>query len=56
VPVAVKLSPYLSSLTKLAGQLVGAGANGLVLFNRFYQPGLDIETMEVLPASHSASG
>jgi len=50
LPLAVKLSPYFSSLTNMAGQLVEAGANGLVLFNRFYQPDLDIETMEVLPA------
>ena len=35
LPLAVKLSPYFSSLTNLAGQLVEAGANGLVLFNRF---------------------
>jgi len=50
LPLAVKLSPSFSSLTNMAGQLVEAGANGLVLFNRFYQPDLDIETMEVLPA------
>jgi dihydroorotate dehydrogenase (fumarate) len=50
LPLAVKLSPYFSSLANLAGQLVEAGANGLVLFNRFYQPDLDIEAMEVLPA------
>jgi dihydroorotate dehydrogenase (fumarate) len=50
IPLAVKLSPYFSSLADLAGQLVEAGANGLVLFNRFYQPDLDIEAMEVLPA------
>ena len=50
LPLAVKLSPYFSSLVNIAGQLVEAGANGLVLFNRFYQPDLDIETMEVLPA------
>jgi dihydroorotate dehydrogenase (fumarate) len=50
LPLAVKLSPYFSSLANMAGQLVEAGANGLVLFNRFYQPDLDIETMEVLPA------
>jgi dihydroorotate dehydrogenase (fumarate) len=46
IPLAVKLSPYFSSLANLAGQLVEAGANGLVLFNRFYQPDLDIEAME----------
>ena len=50
LPLAVKLSPYFSSLANLAGQLVEAGANGLVLFNRFYQPDLDIEAMEVRPA------
>ena len=50
IPLAVKLSPYFSSLANMAGQLVEAGANGLVLFNRFYQPDLDIEAMEVLPA------
>jgi dihydroorotate dehydrogenase (fumarate) len=50
IPLAVKLSPYFSSLANLAGQLVEAGANGLILFNRFYQPDLDIEAMEVLPA------
>jgi dihydroorotate dehydrogenase (fumarate) len=50
LPLAVKLSPYFSSLTNLAGQLVEAGADGLVLFNRFYQPDLDIEAMEVRPA------
>ena len=50
IPLAVKLSPYFSSLANLAGQLVEAGADGLVLFNRFYQPDLDIETMEVRPA------
>jgi dihydroorotate dehydrogenase (fumarate) len=49
IPLAVKLSPYFSSLTNLAGQLTEAGANGLVLFNRFYQPDLDIETLEVIP-------
>jgi dihydroorotate dehydrogenase (fumarate) len=42
--------PYFSSLTNLAGQLVEAGADGLVLFNRFYQPDLDIEAMAVRPA------
>ena len=50
IPLAVKLSPYFSSLANLAGQLVEAGADGLGLFNRFYQPDLDIEAMEVRPA------
>jgi dihydroorotate dehydrogenase (fumarate) len=49
IPLAVKLSPYFSSLANLAGQLAEAGANGLILFNRFYQPDLDIETLEVAP-------
>ena len=55
IPLAVKLSPYFSSLANLAGQLVEAGADGLVLFNRFYQPDLDIEAMEVLPALELSS-
>jgi dihydroorotate dehydrogenase (fumarate) len=50
VPLAVKLSPYFSSLTNMAGQLAEAGADGLVLFNRFYQPDLDVETFEVVPS------
>jgi dihydroorotate dehydrogenase (fumarate) len=49
IPLAVKLSPYLSSVANLARQLVEAGANGLVLFNRFYQPDLDLESLEVTP-------
>ncbi len=49
IPVSVKLSPYFTSLPHLASQLAQAGANGLVLFNRFYQPDLDIETLEVVP-------
>ena len=49
VPVAVKLSPYYSSLAHFAGRVVSAGAAGLVLFNRFYQPDLDLETMDVVP-------
>jgi len=49
IPLAVKLSPYFTSLPNLAARLSSAGANGLVLFNRFYQPDLDIETLEVVP-------
>lgn len=49
IPLAVKLSPYITALPNLAGRLVSAGANGLVLFNRFLQPDLDIETLEVTP-------
>ena len=50
IPVAVKLSPYFSSLTNLSRRLVGAGAKGLVLFNRFYQPDFDIENRAVVPS------
>ncbi|HEV8649897.1 MAG TPA: dihydroorotate dehydrogenase-like protein [Actinomycetes bacterium] len=49
VPLAVKLSPYFSAMADMARQLVEAGAQGLVLFNRFYQPDLDLETLEVTP-------
>jgi dihydroorotate dehydrogenase (fumarate) len=49
IPLAVKLSPFFTALPNLAKQLVTAGANGLVLFNRFIQPDLDIETLEVTP-------
>lgn len=50
VPVAVKLSPYFTSLASFARHVVRAGADGLVLFNRFYQPDLDLETLGVHPA------
>jgi dihydroorotate dehydrogenase (fumarate) len=49
IPVAVKLSPYYSSMASFAARVVAAGASGLVLFNRFYQPDLDLETMDVVP-------
>ena len=49
IPVAVKLSPFFSSLPHLARRLVEAGARGLVLFNRFYQPDIDVEELEVVP-------
>jgi len=48
VPVAVKLSPYFSALGNMAKTFTEAGANGLVLFNRFYQPDIDISQMKVL--------
>ena len=54
IPLAVKLSPYFSSMANMAGQLAEAGANGLVLFNRFYQPDVNIEALEVAPAWSSA--
>lgn len=49
VPVAVKIGPYFSSLPHMARRLVEAGADGLVLFNRFFQPDIDLETLEVVP-------
>jgi dihydroorotate dehydrogenase (fumarate) len=50
VPVAVKLSPYFSSTGEMALRLDKAGADGLVLFNRFLQPDIDPETLTVVPA------
>lgn len=52
IPVAVKLSAFFSSLAHFAEQLDMVGANGLVLFNRFYQPDIDIEALEVAPVLH----
>jgi len=49
IPLAMKLSPYFSSPGNMAKCLVDEGANGLVLFNRFYQPDLDLETLQVAP-------
>lgn len=49
IPIAVKLHPYFSSLANMAYELDKAGANGLVLFNRFYQPDIDLEKLEVVP-------
>ena len=49
IPVAVKLGPYFSSMANMAKKLDAAGADGLVLFNRFYQPDYDLEAMEVVP-------
>jgi len=49
MPVAVKLSPFFSNFANMAQRLDEAGANGLVLFNRFYQPDIDLETLEVKP-------
>ncbi|MBW6466178.1 MAG: dihydroorotate dehydrogenase-like protein [Brevefilum sp.] len=52
IPVSVKLSPFYSALPNLAERLVNAGAQGLVLFNRFIQPDIDVESMEVDPTLH----
>lgn len=49
IPVAVKLSPYFTNLTRLARRLDAAGADGLVLFNRFQQPDVDVERLEIVP-------
>jgi dihydroorotate dehydrogenase (fumarate) len=48
IPLAVKLSPYYSSMANFARKVVTAGADGLVLFNRFYQPDLDLDTLDVV--------
>jgi dihydroorotate dehydrogenase (fumarate) len=49
IPVAMKLSPYFSATAALASRLDSAGADGLVLFNRFYQPDIDLENLEIVP-------
>jgi dihydroorotate dehydrogenase (fumarate) len=49
IPVAMKLSPYFSSTANMAERLAEGGVDGLVLFNRFYQPDLDLERLEVVP-------
>jgi dihydroorotate dehydrogenase (fumarate) len=50
VPVAVKFSHFFSAVANMGKRLDAAGANGLVLFNRFYQPDFDIESLEVVPS------
>ena len=50
IPVAVKLSPFFSAMATMAKQLSDAGADALVLFNRFYQPDFDLEKLEVVPS------
>lgn len=49
IPVAVKLSPFYTNFTAMAHRLEGAGADALVLFNRFYQPDIELESLEVRP-------
>jgi dihydroorotate dehydrogenase (fumarate) len=49
IPVAMKLSPFFSSLPNMAQRLVDCGADGFVLFNRFYQPDIDLDTLDVVP-------
>lgn len=48
IPLAVKLSPFITALPNFARRVVEAGANGLVLFNRFYQPDFDLEELEIV--------
>jgi dihydroorotate dehydrogenase (fumarate) len=50
IPVAIKLSPFFSSMANMAARLDAAGADGLVLFNRFYQPDIDLEKLDVSPS------
>ncbi|MHB1686481.1 MAG: dihydroorotate dehydrogenase-like protein [Ignavibacteriaceae bacterium] len=49
IPIAVKIGPFFSSIAWMADQLSKVGADGLVLFNRFYQPDIDLERLEVVP-------
>ena len=49
IPLAVKIGPFFSSMANMATRLVSAGADGLVLFNRFYQPDIDLELLSVEP-------
>jgi dihydroorotate dehydrogenase (fumarate) len=49
IPLAIKLSPFFTAFANVAHQLDDAGADGLVLFNRFYQPDIDVRTMKVVP-------
>lgn len=49
IPLAVKLSPFFSALPQMTRRLASAGANGLVFFNRFYQPDLDLDALAVVP-------
>ena len=55
VPLAVKLGPYFSSMPNMAKKVTEAGADALVLFNRFYQPDIDLSSLEVRPDLHLSS-
>ena len=55
IPVAIKVGPYFSAFANMAGKLDKAGADALVLFNRFYQPDIDLNTLEVEPNLHLSS-
>lgn len=52
IPVAVKVSPFFSNFANMARRFDEAGANGLVLFNRFYQPDIDLDELEIRPHLH----
>jgi dihydroorotate dehydrogenase (fumarate) len=52
IPIALKLSPFFTAFGSMAKRLEAAGADGLVLFNRYYQPDVDIDTLEALPNLH----
>jgi dihydroorotate dehydrogenase (fumarate) len=56
IPLAVKLGPFFSSFANMAARLTQAGADGLVVFNRFYQPDFDLERLEVVPNLVLSSG
>jgi dihydroorotate dehydrogenase (fumarate) len=55
IPVSVKVGPYFSSFANMATRMENAGADGLVLFNRFYQPDIDLENLEVEPTLELSS-
>lgn len=55
IPVAVKMSPFFSATGEMARRFVAAGARGLVLFNRFYQPDFDLDQLEVTPTVELSS-
>ena len=55
IPVAVKLSPYFTNMAHMARRLDEAGADALVLFNRFYQPDIDLENLEIIPRATLSS-
>jgi len=52
LPLAIKLSPFYTNLTRFGVQLDEAGVDGMILFNRFYQPDIDVEELEVVPTLH----
>jgi len=55
IPLAVKIGPYFSSLPNFARRLVGAGADGLVIFNRYLEPDIDLGSLAVVPVLHLSS-